>query len=96
MPLDRTLDKDRFKIILKNWIDQFAHTLITTDTKHYIEQLVIQPFLEYILEKSFPYMIIGICMFSTILIIVILIFIFLIYQNKTDKSSICSFCDRII
>jgi hypothetical protein len=44
MSIDRTKDKDRFAIMLKGWIDQFAHSLSSTDTKNYIQQLVIEPF----------------------------------------------------
>jgi hypothetical protein len=84
---DRTKDKDRFAIMLKGWIDQFAHSLSSSDTKNYIQQLVIEPFLQYILERSFPYMIIAICIFSGIFIIVILIFVLLlINQNKNCVS----------
>jgi len=91
MPIDRTNDKDRFAMMLKGWIDQFAHSLSSTDTKNYIEQLVIGPFLEYILQRSFPYMIIIICFFSAIFIIVILIFVILL-MNRNQVHSLCPFC----
>ena len=42
---DRTKDKERFAKILKDWIEQFALSLTNTDTKNYIQQLVIEPFL---------------------------------------------------
>jgi len=92
MPLDRTKDKERFEHMLKSWIDQFAHSLISSDTKNYIQQLVIEPFLQYILQRSFPYMLIAICVFSGILIIVILIFVLLIMNH--NKVQICPFCDK--
>lgn len=91
MPIDRTNDKDRFSYMLKGWIDQFAHSLVNTDTKNYIQQLVIEPFLKYILERSFPYLIIAISVFFTILIIVILIFILLLMNHKQVK--LCPFCE---
>ena len=71
-PVDRTRDKDQFALLLKGWIDQFAHSLSSSDTKNYIQQLIIEPFLQFILQRSFPYMIIAICAFSAILIIVVL------------------------
>jgi len=90
MPIDRTNDKDRFAIMLKGWIDQFAHSLSSTDTKNYIQQLVIEPFLEYILQRSFPYMIIILCVFGAMLLIVILIFVLLLMNRPT--ASLCPFC----
>jgi hypothetical protein len=94
MPLDRTNDKDRFAIILKGWIDQFAHSIVTSDTKNYIQQLVIEPFLQYILQRSLPYVIITISVFCIILIIVILIFVLQLLNH--NKTNMCSFCERRI
>jgi hypothetical protein len=92
MPLDRTKDKEKFGLMLKGWIDQFAHSLTSSDTKNYIQQLVIEPFLQYILQRSFPYMIIAICIFSGILIFVILTFILLLMNQ--NKSIVCPFCEK--
>jgi hypothetical protein len=94
MPVDRSMDKDRFGLMVKGWVDQFAHSLVTSDTKNYIQQLVIEPFLEYILQRSFPYMIIAICVFSAMLIIIILIFVILLVNQS--KATICPFCDKTI
>ena len=89
---DRTNDKDRFAKILKEWIDQFALSLTNTDTKNYIQQLVIEPFLQYILQRSFPYMIIAICIFCGILIFVILTFVILLMDR--NKVNLCPFCEK--
>jgi hypothetical protein len=92
MPLDRTKDKELFAKMLKGWIDQFALSLASSDTKNYIQQLVIEPFLQYILQRSFPYMIIAICIFSGILIFVILTFVLLLMNQH--KVSMCPFCEK--
>ena len=94
MPVDRSLDKDRFGHMLKGWIDQFAHSLVASDTKNYIQQLVIEPFLEYILQRSFPYLIIAIGIFSAMLIIVILIFVMLLMNPS--RPTLCPFCEKAI
>ena len=91
-PVDRTKDKDRFALLLREWIDQFAHSLSSSDTKNYIQQLIIEPFLQFILQRSFPYMIIAICAFSAILIIVVLTFVLLLMNH--NKTVQCPFCDR--
>ena len=79
--------------MLKGWIDQFALSIASSDTKKYIEQLVIEPFLQYILQRSFPYMIIAICVFSGILIFVILTFVLLLMNR--NKVNLCPFCEKI-
>jgi hypothetical protein len=94
MPLDRTKDKEKFALMLKGWIDQFAHSLANSDTKNYIEQLVIEPFLKYILNRAFPYMIIAICIFSGIFIFVILTFVLILMNSNKTKT--CPFCEKII
>ncbi len=78
--------------MLKDWIDQFALSLASSDTKNYIQQLVIEPFLQYILQRSFPYVIIVICVFSGILIFVVLTFIMLLMNR--NKVNLCPFCDK--
>jgi hypothetical protein len=92
MPMDRTKDKERFANMLKDWIDQFALSLANSDVKNYIQQLVIEPFLQYILQRSFPYMIIAICVFSGILIFVILTFVLLLLNR--NRATICPFCEK--
>jgi hypothetical protein len=90
--MDRTKDKERFATMLKDWVEQFALSLANSDTKNYIQQLVIEPFLQYILQRSFPYVIIVICVFSGILIFVVLTFILLLMNR--NKVNICPFCDK--
>jgi len=92
MPPDRTKDKDRFAKMLKGWIDQFALSIANSDTKNYIQQLVIEPFLQYILQRAFPYMIIAICIFSGILIFVVLTFVLLLMNR--NKVNLCPFCEK--
>ena len=94
MAPDRTKDKDRFAHMLKVWIDQFALSLSSSDTKNYIQQLVIEPFLQFILQRSFPYMMIAICVFSAILILVVLTFVLLLMNH--NKTVQCPFCDRTV
>jgi hypothetical protein len=89
---DRTKDKERFEQLLKGWMEQFAHSLGNSDIKNYVQQLVIEPFLQYILQRSFPYLILAICIFSILVIGVILIFIILLLNH--NKVVVCPFCDK--
>jgi hypothetical protein len=92
MPLDRTKDKEQFAQLVKSWVEQFALSLVSSDTKNYIQQLVIEPFLQYILQRAFPYMIIAVCIFSGILIFVILTFVLLLLNR--NKTNLCPFCEK--
>ena len=90
MPVDRTKDNERFVHMLKGRIDQFAVSLSNSDTKNYIQQLVIEPFLQFILQRSFPYLIIALCIFCAILLFVVLTFVLLL-MNRTP-SGLCPSC----
>ena len=90
MPIDRTKDNERFVHMLKGRIDQFALSLANSDTKNYIQQLVIEPFLQFIFQRSFPYLIIALCIFSVMLIVVILTFVVLLMNH--NKATICPSC----
>ena len=93
MPVDRTKDNERFVHMLKGRIDQFALSLANSDTKNYIQQLVIEPFLQFIFQRSFPYLIIALCIFSVMLIVVILTFVVLLMNQ--NKATICPSCSHI-
>ena len=88
---DRTKDNDKFVAILKGWIDQFALSMTNSDNKNYIQQLLIEPFMDYIFQRAFPYAIIAICIVLIIFIIVILIFVLLLLNRNK-----CSFCDKLL
>ena len=85
---DPLKDKDRFVTILKGWIDQFALSMTNSDTKNYIQQLLIEPFLEYIFQRAFPYAIVAICIVLSIFIIVIIIFVLLLLNR--NKCVVCN------
>ncbi len=78
--------------MLKSWVEQFAHTLSSTDAKNHIQMLIIEPFLQFILQRAFPYMIIAICLFTGIFLFVILTFVMLLVNR--NKSVICPFCEK--
>lgn len=89
---DRTKDRERFELLLKGWMEQFAHSLGNSDMKNYIQQLVIEPFLQYIFQRSFPYLILAITVFSLLVIGVILIFVLLLLNH--NKVIVCPFCEK--
>lgn len=85
--------KDRFTTMLRTWIDQFAHTMQSTDTKEYLQVLVIDPFLKYMMNRIFPYMLIVLCLFAVLIIFVILTFFLLLFRPSTSAvHAPCPFC----
>lgn len=92
MTRDRTKDRERFELLLKGWMEQFAHALGRSDIKNYVQQLVIEPLLHYILQRSFPYLILTISIFSILFIAVILIFVLLLLNH--NRTVLCPFCDK--
>lgn len=83
MSTNKRNDPERFNAMIKQWINQFAHTLQSTDTKEYIQGLIIEPFLNYIFQRAFPYMIIAFCIFGGIFLFVILTFVLLLMKSPT-------------
>ena len=94
MSIDRTKDKERFSHMIKSWIEQFSHIIASTDTKNHIQMLLIEPFMQYILQRTFPYMIIAVCLFAGIFLFVILTFVMILLNR--NKISTCPFCDKSI
>jgi hypothetical protein len=101
MSTDRTKkerEQERFTQMIKSWIDQFAHTLQSTDTKNYIQVLILEPFMKYILDRTFPYVIIACCMFGGIFLFVVLTFVLLLLRPSSKASDMmssvvaCPFC----
>ena len=88
---DRTKDNTRFVAILKGWIDQFALSMTNSDTKNYIQQLLIDPLMDYIFQRAFPYGIIAICIVVSMFIIVILILVLMLLSRTR-----CSICERAL
>lgn len=75
------IPKDKFTQKIREWIDQFAHTLQSTDTKEFIQELVLDPFMKYILNRTFPYMLIAVSLLGIVFLFVILTFVLLLFRR---------------
>ena len=76
----RTQQKENTTKLIRGWIDQFAHVIQSTDTKDFIQVIVLDPFIKYIMGQMFPYIIIAFCLFGAVLIMVILTFILILFR----------------
>jgi hypothetical protein len=79
---------------MKEWIDQFALILQSGDTKEFIEELIIAPFMKFILQRTFPYMIIAFCLFGAVFLFVVLTFVLLLF--RTPKIIQCPSCKSLV
>ena len=93
MSIGRT-PKEQFAKKMREWIDQFAITLQSSDTKEFIQQLVIEPFMSFILKRTFPYMLIAFCLFGAVFLFVVLTFVLLLFR-KPDILQ-CPTCKTIL
>jgi hypothetical protein len=86
--------KDIFTQKIRIWVDQFAHSLQSTDIKEFIQELVIEPFMNYILKRTFPYMIIAFCLFGAVFLFVILTFVLLLFRRPDMLQ--CPACKTLV
>jgi hypothetical protein len=84
--------KDKFTKTIRTWIDKFAHVLQSTDTKEFIQVLVLDPFLKHIMGQVFPYILIAFCLFGAVFIFVILTFVIILFRPSAATMPPCPFC----
>lgn len=70
-----------------SWIERFLektiHLLNKEDTQKKMQHYLIDPLLNHIMERVFPYIILTCVLFSLLLIFVMLTFAMLIMQSRT-------------
>lgn len=87
MRTDRTKDRDRFGLMLKGWMEQFAHSLSShPETKAYLHQLAIEPVLEYIFRRVFPYLIMTLCLLAAMFIVIVVILVLLLRHSSPSPG----------
>lgn len=91
MKTSNTEKDDLILNTIKGKIEQFAHFLQKSDMKEYIQMLLIDPFLNYIVRRIFPYMIIAFCLFG---LLIILIVVTLIVTLRQPKYVHCPLCEK--
>jgi hypothetical protein len=66
-------------------IEKTAHILQSSQTLEYIQMMLIDPFLKYIFNRIFPYILIGICLFLALFIFVVSSFIIILLRGRGDN-----------
>jgi hypothetical protein len=78
---------------LRHSIEKTAHILQSPQTLEFIQMMLIDPFIKYIFNRIFPYIIIGVCLFSALFIFVIAAFVLVLLRGRESTSvRICPFC----
>lgn len=72
---------------LRNSIEKTAHILQSSQTRNFIEMMLIDPFLKYIFARIFPYIVIGISLFLALFILIIALFVIILMNKKNEVNS---------
>jgi hypothetical protein len=67
------------------WIETIAHGLQQPETKEWMQIMILDPLVSYIVSRIFPYVILTIILFAILFILVILIFVMLLFRNGPQK-----------
>lgn len=73
---------------LRNSLEKTAHVLQSSQIRNFIEMMLIDPFLKYIFTRIFPYILIGISLFSALFILIIALFVLILMRSK----GVCPTC----
>ena len=77
---------------IRKWVETLAHSIQQKETKEWLQMLVLDPFLSYIIDRIFPYFLLLIVLFSLLLVFVIITCILIIYrfQNLQVASTVAA------
>ena len=75
---------------IRKWVETLAHTIQQKETKEWLQMLVLDPFLSYIIDRIFPYFLLLIVLFSLLLVFVIITCILIIYRFQNIQAATAS------
>lgn len=73
---------------IKRWVETLAHSMQQKETKEWLQMLVLDPFLSYIIDRIFPYFLLLIVLFALLLIFVIITCVLIIYRFQNIQNTI--------
>ena len=71
---------------IRKWVETAAHTIQQKETKEWLQMLVLDPFLSYIIDRIFPYFLLLIVLFALLLVFVIITCILIIYRFQNFQT----------
>jgi hypothetical protein len=72
---------------IRKWVETLAHTIQQKETKEWLQMLVLDPFLSYIIDRIFPYFLLLIVLFALLLVFVIITCILIIYRFQSFQAA---------
>jgi hypothetical protein len=76
--------------LLKQWIEKAALSLKKEETKQWLQVLIIDPILNYIMERSMTYLMICLAVFGAMLLFIILTFVLLVLRTGGNNVPMMS------
>jgi hypothetical protein len=73
--------------LLKQWIEKAALSLKKEETKQWLQVLIIDPILNYIMERSMTYLMICLAVFGAMLLFIILTFVLLVLRTGGSNAA---------
>lgn len=76
---------------MEQMMEKSIHILNREDTRKKLQIYLIDPLLNHVLERIFPYIVLTVVLFSLLLIFAMLTFGMMIMQNRTVSWPVTSF-----
>lgn len=85
---DPKLEKSPKKNSVHKWIEKMAIHLHNEDNKRLIQLYLIDPILNHIMDRVFPYLILTCVLFSLLVILVGLTFVILLFKAPPFRTAV--------
>lgn len=72
---------------IRRWVETLAHSIQQKETKEWLQMLVLDPFLSYIIDRIFPYFLLLIVLFALLLVFVIITCVLIIYRFQSISTA---------
>jgi hypothetical protein len=74
--------------MLEKFMEKGIHLLNRDDTRKKLQLFLIDPLLNHVMERVFPYIVLTCVLFALLLIVTMLTFVMLILQNRSASAAL--------
>ena len=74
--------------MLEKFMEKGIHLLNRDDTRKKLQLYLIDPLLNHVMERVFPYIVLTCVLFALLLIVTMLTFVMLILQNRSVTAAL--------
>lgn len=72
---------------IRKWAERLTDYLQQEDNKRLVHQYVVDPILNHVLDRVFPYIILTCALFSILVILVGMTFVLVLFRNASPKAA---------